>query len=90
MSGRVRVRLDDLEVAALTRGDELPVQVDWPGGGWRLTLDPASDGVSGEGGTLRVGLRALLPKLLDEAREGVMVPGPPRVDVEKDYGPQHA
>ncbi|MBB5235833.1 hypothetical protein [Deinococcus budaensis] len=89
-SGRVRVRLDDLEVAALARGDDLAARVDWPGGGWALTLDPASEGVSGEGGTLRVGLRARLPELLDEAREGVTLPGPPRVDVEKDDGPPHA
>ncbi|GAA5533779.1 hypothetical protein [Deinococcus aluminii] len=89
-SGRVRVRLDDLEVAALGRGERLAARVDWPGGGWSLTLDPASDGVAGEGGTLTVGLRALLPELLEEAREGVTLPGPPRVDVEKDYGPQHA
>jgi len=89
-SGRVRVRLDDLEVAALDRGELLPARVDWPGGGWALTLDPSSDGVSGEGGALRVGLQTLLPGLLDEAQEGVTLPGPPRVDVEKDYGPQHA
>ncbi|GMA15676.1 hypothetical protein E5F05_21035 [Deinococcus metallilatus] len=89
-SGRVRVRLDDLEVAALGRGERLVARVAWPGGGWSLTLDPASDGVAGEGGILTVGLRVLLAELLEEAREGVTLPGPPRVDVEKDYGPQHA
>ncbi|WP_034354368.1 hypothetical protein [Deinococcus phoenicis] len=89
-SGRVRVRLDDLEVAALGRGESLTAHVAWPGGGWVLTLGPVSDGVAGEGGALTVGLRARLPELLEDAREGVTLPGPPRVDVEKDYGPQHA
>lgn len=89
-SGKVRVRLDDLEVAALARGETLEVRVAWPGGGWGLTLDPGLDGVSGQEGALRVGLRTPLPDLLDETREGVTLPGPPRVDVEKDYGPQHA
>lgn len=65
-----RVRLDDLEVAALMPKEPLSARVDWPGGGWELTLDPVFDGVSGEGGALRVGLRALVPELLDEAREG--------------------
>ncbi|GAA5514322.1 hypothetical protein Dcar01_03077 [Deinococcus carri] len=88
-SGRVRVRLDDLEVAMLGRGEGLTTRVEWPGGGWTLTLDPRSDGVAGEGGALTVGLRVLLLELLEEAREGVTLPGPPRVDVEKDYGPQH-
>ena len=89
VSGRVRLRLDDLEVAALSRGEALTARVDWPGGGWLVTLDPALDGLSGEGGALTVGLRSLLPELLEEAREGVRLAGPPRVDVEKDYGPQH-
>jgi hypothetical protein len=90
ISGRVRVRLDDLEVAALARGERLEAGVAWPGGGWTLSLDAVSDGVRGEGGALAVGLRTLLPEMLDAAREGVTLPGPPRVDVEKDYGPQHA
>lgn len=89
-SGGIRVRLDDLEVAALERGERLRAEVAWPGGGWTLGLDPASDGVRGEGGALVVGLQKLLPELLDDAREGVILPGPPRVAVEKDYGPQHA
>ncbi|WP_272976578.1 hypothetical protein [Deinococcus geothermalis] len=89
-SGRVRVRLDDLEVTALLRGEVLMARVDWPGGGWVLTLDPASDRVVGTGGSLTVGLCAQLPDLLEETREGVTLPGPPPVDVEKDYGPQHA
>lgn len=89
-SGGVRVRLDDLEVAALARGEGLEAGVAWPGGGWTLKLDPASDGMQGEGGALVVGLRALLPDLLDAAHEGVTLSGPPRVAVEKDYGPQHA
>lgn len=87
---RVRVRLDDLEVAALARGEVLTVEVDWAGGGWRLVLDPHHEGLQGEGGTLTVGLGDLLADLQEEAREGVTLPGPPRVDVEKDYGPQHA
>ncbi len=89
-SGKVRVRLDDLEVAALSRGEVLEARVNWSGGGWTLTLDPGVDGVSGQEGALLAGLRTLLPDLLDAAREGVILLGPPRVDVEKDYGPQHA
>ncbi|WP_102126109.1 hypothetical protein [Deinococcus planocerae] len=88
--GRVRVRLDDLEVAALALGDTVTVRVEWPSGGWAVVLDPAATGVSGEGGTLTVGLHGLLPDLVDGGEEGVELPGPPRVSVEKDYGPQHA
>lgn len=86
---RVRIRLDDLEVAALARGERLSLGVNWPGGGWSVTLDPGVQGVVGQGGALTVGLGGLVPDLLEEAREGVTLPGPPRVDVEKDYGPQH-
>ena len=86
----LRVRLDDLELAALNRGEPLEVTAGWPGGGWRLTLDPqAGEGTAGTGGELRVGLRGLLAALNDPAREGVRVDGPPRVDIEKDFGPQH-
>lgn len=87
--GRVRARIDDLELAALTRGESLETRVEWPGGGWTLTLDPHGDTLSGEAGRLSVGLRARLPELLDHAQEGVTLNGPPRVTVEKDFGPQH-
>jgi hypothetical protein len=87
--GRVRVRLDDLEAASLGRGERLETGVNWPDGGWSLTLDPLSGGVQGTAGHLTVGLKDVLPTLLDPAHEGVTLPGPPRVDVEKDYGPQH-
>ena len=86
----LRVRLDDLELAALNRGEALEVAATWPGGGWSLTLDPqAGEGTAGSGGELRVGLRGLLAALNDPAREGVRLDGPPRVDIEKDFGPQH-
>ncbi|MFB9991660.1 hypothetical protein ACFFLM_06735 [Deinococcus oregonensis] len=88
-AGRVRVRLDDLEAASLARGERLETGVIWPDGGWSLSLDPARVGVQGSGGQLHVGLKDLLPTLLDPAQEGVTLSGPPRVDVEKDYGPQH-
>ncbi|MDB5046293.1 MAG: hypothetical protein JWQ08_2343 [Deinococcus sp.] len=88
-AGRVRVRLDDLETAGLARGEQLKTAVNWPDGGWSLTLDPLETGVRGVAGGLTVGLKDLLPTLLDSAQEGVTLPGPPRVDVEKDYGPQH-
>lgn len=87
--GRVRARIDDLELAALTRGESLETCVEWPGGGWMLTLDPHGDTLNGEAGRLSVGLRAQLPELLDPAQEGVTLNGPPRVTVEKDFGPQH-
>lgn len=90
LTGRgLRVRLDDLELAALNRGETLEVASAWPGGGWQLTLDPRRDGLEGQGGELRLGVLALLPDLNDPAREGVRVDGPPRVDIEKDFGPQH-
>ncbi|SMB96304.1 hypothetical protein [Deinococcus hopiensis] len=89
VSRRIRVRLDDLEVSALARGESQAVWVEWPGGGWRVTLDPGSKGVKGEGGALTVGLDGRIPELLTPENEGVTLPGPPRVDVEKDYGPQH-
>lgn len=87
--GRVRVRLDDLEAASLARGEKLETAVIWPGGGWSLTLDPLGAGLQGTAGQLTVGLKDVLPTLLDPAQEGVTLPGLPRVDVEKDYGPQH-
>lgn len=86
----VRVRIDDLELARLQRGESLSVGVNWVGGGWSLTLDPAAIGLQGEAGTLRVGLHGLLSELADPAREGVQLAGPPCVDIEKDFGPQHA
>lgn len=86
----VRVRIDDLELARLQRGESLSLGVDWAGGGWSLTLDPSALGLQGEAGSLRVGLSDLLPELADPAREGVQLAGPPRVDVEKDFGPEHA
>ncbi|CAM3569161.1 hypothetical protein [Deinococcus frigens] len=86
----VRVRIDDLELAALERGEVLTLGTLWEGGGWTLSLDPASDGVRGVGGHLNVGLQGLLPDLTEPAREGVTLQGPPRVDVEKDFGPPHA
>lgn len=86
----VRVRLDDLELLRLERGESLSVVAEWPGGGWTLTLDPQSSGITGEGGRLSVGLSGLLEQLSDPAREGVTLAGPPRVDVEKVFGPQHA
>ncbi|MFC4427332.1 hypothetical protein [Deinococcus navajonensis] len=85
----VRVRLDDLELAALTRGERQTAAVHWPGGGWTLTLDPQAEGVAGEGGQLMVGLASLLDELLRPEQEGVRLPGALRVDVEKDFGPQH-
>ncbi|MBB5378418.1 hypothetical protein HNQ07_003924 [Deinococcus metalli] len=87
--GRVRVRIDDLELAALHAGTALRVQVPWEGGGWSLTLDPVLGHTVGEHGRLRVGVRDVLDTLSDPDREGVVLPGPPSVNVEKDYGPQH-
>ncbi|MFC5848449.1 hypothetical protein [Deinococcus petrolearius] len=90
LTGRgLRVRLDDLELAALNRGEPLEVAATWPGGGWTLTLDPRSGTLAGEGGALRVGVREVLADLNDPACEGVRLDGPPRVDIEKDFGPQH-
>jgi hypothetical protein len=88
--GRVRVRIDDLELAALQAGTALRVQVPWAGGGWSLTLDPALSHTTGEDGHLRVGVQDVLEALSDPEREGVILAGPPSVNVEKDYGPQHA
>ncbi|UBV42535.1 hypothetical protein LAJ19_13035 [Deinococcus taeanensis] len=89
-AGRVRVRIDDLELSALRRGEILDVQVTWPGGGWSLRLDPRATDLTGTGGRLTVGLSAHLDALLDPAEEGITLPGLPRVTVEKDFGPQHA
>ncbi|AFD26886.1 hypothetical protein [Deinococcus gobiensis] len=85
----LRARLDDLELAALNRGEPLEVAAAWPGGGWRLVLDPATAQTAGTAGDLRVGVREVLAGLNDPAREGVRVEGPPRVDIEKEFGPQH-
>ena len=85
----VRVRLDDLEVAALLAGQVLEAALDWAGGGWRVILDPMRTGVAGQGAALTVGLSTELALLADPQREGVVFPGPPRVTVEKDYRPEH-
>ncbi|WP_161881469.1 hypothetical protein [Deinococcus alpinitundrae] len=85
----VRVRLDDLEVAALLGGERLASALNWPGGGWQLVLDPQLVGVSGQGAALTVGLRGEIAHLADPQTEGVSLSGPPRVDVEKDYRPEH-
>ena len=83
--GRVRVRIDDLELAALQRGEPLHTHVGWPGGGWTLTLDPLGHDVAGEGGTLAVGLGALLGQLSDPAQEGVTISGEPRVKIGRAH-----
>ncbi|THF85186.1 hypothetical protein E7T09_16915 [Deinococcus sp. KSM4-11] len=88
--GRIRVRIDDLELAALGQGHVLRVQVPWSGGGWSLTLDPLLDRVIGDEGRLRVGVKDVLEVLDAPEREGVTISGPPKISVEKDYGPQHA
>lgn len=85
----MRVRLDDLEVAALLKGERLEARLTWPGGGWHLILDPQAVGVSGQGAALTVGLSGELANLADPQTEGVSLSGPPRVDVEKDYRPDH-
>ena len=87
---RVRVRIDDLELGRLQAGETLTLSLGWSGGGWTLSLEPGLDGVLGEGAHLRVGLRGQLPELADPAREGVQLTGDAVVDVEKDFGPQHA
>ena len=85
----LRVRLDDLEVAALLTGQVLDAELRWPGGGWRVRLDPQRSGVTGEGGSLMIGLAGKLDTLADAHTEGVRLDGPPRVDVEKDFRPEH-
>jgi hypothetical protein len=86
----VRVRIDDLELAQLGAGQPLHLTLAWPGGGWTLALLPAqADGVSGQAGQLRVGLAGSLAQLQASGTEGVRVDGAVRVDVEKDFGPQH-
>ncbi|MDV6373219.1 hypothetical protein [Deinococcus arenicola] len=86
----VRVRIDDLELAALQRGEILKLETLWLEGGWTLELSPLSDGLEGMNGHLKVGIRELLPMLGEPEREGVRLEGPPRVDVEKDFGAVHA
>ncbi|MGI8748585.1 MAG: hypothetical protein ACR2J4_09605 [Deinococcus sp.] len=88
-SNGVRLRLDDLEVGELWSGRTLEARLEWPGGGWSVTLDPGSDGVQGEAGRLKVGLRRELPQLLDPRQEGVTVGGVVEARVEKDYRPEH-
>ncbi|WP_420594964.1 hypothetical protein [Deinococcus sp.] len=82
---RVRVRLDDLEVQSLLGGQRLETALKWPGGGWRVVLDPQETGVNGDRQTLWVGLSGELARLADPQTEGVYLDGSPRVDVEKDY-----
>ena len=54
-----------------------------------MVLDPQAVGVAGQATTLTVGLRGELANLADPQTEGVSLIGPPRVDVEKDYRPEH-
>ena len=86
----LRIRIDDLELAALRRGEPLTLSALWEGGGWTLTLDPAQATRRGQGGELTLGLRDVLEELADPGREGVTLAGAPPVVVEKDFGPQHA
>lgn len=89
VTGRVRVRLDDLELAALERGETLQVAAPWTGGGWHLELDPQQAVTSGTAGHLCIGLQEHLPDLV-AAEEGIeFVWQGLKVSVQKDFGPQH-
>ncbi len=85
----LRVRIDDLELAALQRGEVLTVASSWEGGGWSLSLDPRQETLTGQAGALRVGVSGVLGELADPQHEGVTLAGPPQITVEKEFGPQH-
>lgn len=87
----VRLRIDDLELAALKRGETLREEVELPGGGWSVSLTVgASADLAARGGDLVAVLGAdEFTALCDEAREGIERDGPPRFQVEKDFLPLH-
>ena len=98
---RIRIRVDDLEVAALERGEEVRARTQWVGGGWEVVLDPLVSQTMGEHGLLRIGLLEVLPEFLasgmsdsDEAslrQDGLVLvwPNMPKIMLQKDFGPQH-
>lgn len=84
----IRVRLGERDTEQLRRGQPVRAELTWPGGGWSLQLDPASQGVRAEGGALEVGLQGELPQLLDPLQEGVSVTGfggRLNIRIEQDY-----
>ena len=87
---RLRLRLDDLEVAALRRGEAVTEALAWPELGWRVELRAGeTTGLQASGGTLSVVLAPADLAALDVGEDGLSVEGPVRVRVEKDYRPEH-
>jgi len=87
----LRVRLDDLETAALAQGRTLEESVRFPGGAWSVQLGVSREAALGmRDGVLWVALDAAeLSRLLDPASDGIEREGRPRLMVEKDLLPQH-
>lgn len=85
----VRLRLTELEADQLLRARGTEAHLAWPGGGWRVRLDPADQTrVAGHGGELSVQLGPEdLRTLLHPLSEGVTVGTGPQVRIERDHLP---
>ncbi len=87
--GRIRVRLDDLEIQVLNRQEALQTLVEWAGGGWALVIDPNSDTVEGRHGNLSIGIYNVLPDFLASDVDGIVLEGSPQITLQKDYLESH-
>lgn len=87
----LRVRLDDLESAALASGETLRESVHFPGGAWSLELGAAQEGEFGmRDGVLYVTLTPHeLETLMGTQTDGVEREGQPRLLVEQERLPEH-
>lgn len=89
VSERLRLRLDDLELADLQRGEALTVSISWSAGGWSVRLDPLASQTVGVGGDLSIGLATVLPELL-AASEGIELQYQGlKISIQKDFLPEH-
>ncbi len=88
---RVRLRLDDLEVGALQRGEAVTETLAWPDLGWvvRVQVGDATQVAAG-GGALSVQLSAADLAALGADEDGLTLTGAVRVQVQQDYRPEHA
>ncbi|WP_146237242.1 DUF7009 family protein [Deinococcus yavapaiensis] len=87
----VRLRIDDLELAALQRGETLREEVRLVGGAWSMSLTVGGNAdLAARGGDFVAVLSAdEFASLCDETREGVEREGAPKLLVEKDFLPAH-
>lgn len=87
----VRVRLDDLELAALAEGRHLRERLHLPGGDWAVEVSTAQEAKFGlVDGVLCIVLNPdELRRLRENGPDGIEREGPPRLIVEQGLLPLH-